>query len=196
MSSEVPNWVDDLTYKINFYSILLLSPMGIILNAFSVYIFSRPRLNKTNMGFLYLWQSVIDCILLIGFVFIYPTIPIIDFNLDIASDFLCKSVSLFRRFILHSSSWITVLITLDRLLYVYFPSKDIFLQKKRNLQIIILIMFALIIIIDFENFFYVLDIKTKNVTITEGNRTFVKIVKFSVCTGLFQIVVLSDFYHY
>jgi ABC-type xylose transport system permease subunit len=138
--------------------------MGVALNLFSLYIFTRASLNKTNMGFLYLYQTVADLIVLLANIFIFRSSILFGFSLTNQSDIICKLMTLFRRFILHASSWMCVLITFDRFIYVYYPNRFKILKSKLSISILIFIMLFLLTIINTPNFLFALDANAKTCT--------------------------------
>jgi hypothetical protein len=61
----------DVSNKISFYYIICCMPIGILLNIFSIYVFSRRNLQKTNMGFLFASKLGIDIVLMLSYIFIF-----------------------------------------------------------------------------------------------------------------------------
>nr|QVK45687.1 G protein-coupled receptor [Proales similis] len=171
--------------EIYIYFSFIGSPIGVVLNMISFYVFSRPSLNKTNMGFLYMWQSAVDIILLLLSTFVFASTRLYGVSFIDASDFLCRVLTFLRRFILHASSWMTLFITFDRFMAVRLPTKLTELRKnKLHLSLVILAMFALIALVDVENLFYYLE----QTEVVRGNQTTVR----SVCTASPLVYALSD----
>jgi hypothetical protein len=94
----------ETTSIINTYFSLGIFPIAIVLNSFSFYVFSRPRLNKTNMGFLNRWQLGIDIILLFSNSLFLRSNTAITMSFYTLDDTACRLLTYFRRFILHASS--------------------------------------------------------------------------------------------
>nr|QVK45686.1 G protein-coupled receptor [Proales similis] len=179
------NQLNNISSSLFNYMAIIVCPVGVVLNMFSFYVFSRPRLNKTNMGFLYRWQSAVDIALLLITTFVMNSFNVFGISFANTSDFLCRFLTFLRRFILHASSWMTLFITFDRFMAVRLPTKLTELRKnKLHLSLVILAMFALIALVDVENLFYYLE----QTELVRGNQTTVR----SVCTASPLVYALSD----
>ena len=132
------------------------------------------KTNKTNMGFFGLCQSVIDIIQLLFFSFIFKSTTFFPINLNKTSDLLCKSISFLRRIITSSSSWMQVINTFGRFVYVIFghTGRFKFMKQKRYLAIIMFSVLILLALANITNLFYY---------ISRGN-----------CTANFSILIASD----
>lgn len=138
-----------------YYFLLVSSAIGIPGNLLSILVFSRLLHQKTNMAFLCISQSVIDLTLLIlTLLYLRGSAYVFGYALNNVNPAWCKSWAFFRRFFLHISSWMVVLTSFDRFVFVLYEQKFIFMKNKRNLILIILVMFTLIAIADIPNFFY------------------------------------------
>lgn len=86
-----------LSTTISNNCLIVISAVGIPLNLVSLFIFSRPRLNKTNMGFLCSSQCVVDLILLVTTLLLTRGSTFV-FGVSVynASDFICKINTFFR----------------------------------------------------------------------------------------------------
>ena len=162
------------------YFVLISSAIGIPCNIISIFIFARLLKNKTNMGFLYVCQCTVDLFLLLVMLLVVRSWPtVFYYNFLNMSDGLCKFITYLKRFTLHISSWMPVLITFDRLIFVLHgqDQKFKFMKRKRYLSLIILVMFICLAIADIPNLFFELA-ATKI-----GNTN---------CSGSFGIVFSSD----
>jgi hypothetical protein len=149
--------LENLRSQMGYYFAFSIPFLGIFLNCLSLYIFTRPSLNKTNMGFLYLWQTIIDILVLLFYIFISRSMQLFGYSLLIHYDIVCKILTLYRRFILHASSWLCVLTTFDRFLYVCYPNSLKSLHNKFKFTAIILCVFLVIAIINTPNLFFYLE---------------------------------------
>jgi hypothetical protein len=174
-------YINNVTNDMNKYFVLVSSTIGIPCNLISIFIFARLTRNKTNMGFLYVCQCIVDLFLLLVMLLVVRSWPtIFYYNFMNMSDALCKLLTYMKRFTVHISSWMTVLITFDRLIFVLHGQnqKFRFMKRKRYLSFIILVMFICLGIADIPNLFFQLTAGTKI-----GN---------SNCSGSFGIVFSSD----
>ena len=172
-------YINNVTNDMNKYFVLVSSAIGIPCNLISIFIFARLTRNKTNMGFLYVCQCIVDLFLLLVMLLAVRSWPtIFYYNFMNMSDGLCKFLTYLKRFTLHISSWMPVLITFDRLIFVIHgqDQKFRFMKRKRYLSLIILVMFICLAIIDIPNLFFELMVNNG----------------IAICSGSFGIVLSSD----
>lgn len=108
--------------SVGLYGYMFTFPLGFIGHIFSLVTFSAYTLRTTSTGFLFLCLTLSDIV--------YQLMSIHDFVVQVLrlstfkSEYLCR----FRTFILNfstfSSSWILVLITMDRLVRVRLPHQQ------------------------------------------------------------------------
>lgn len=116
--------LSSLSTQISNNFVIVSSAIGIPLNLLSIFIYLRPNLNKTNMGFLYACQAFVDMTLLLVTLFlIRGSSFIFGTTVSNASDFVCKLLTFVRRFTLHISSWMCVVITADRFVFVIYKNR-------------------------------------------------------------------------
>ena len=135
--------------KVFYYEEFVTIPLGIIGNLISIYIFTRPSLNKkTNTGRLFTILCIINIILIFykaifHWTFIYKFISNlkIHFNMD---KFLKKVLE-------HSLSWIQALTSFDRFITVFYPVNGTRIMNKK--WVLFSIIFGLLIFITCLNSF-------------------------------------------
>jgi hypothetical protein len=162
---DVSRNLNNIGSNINLYTALVLNPIGFVTNILSLFVYTRPRLNKTNMGYLYFWQTSIDICLLGMLIFIGRSREIFGQELSTQSNVLCTFTRFIRRFLVHISSWINVLICFDRLVFVLFPRNKL-MKSKLNLTLIIAGLVVSLTLVNTPNFFYSLTTTVTNVTTT------------------------------
>lgn len=148
-----------LSTDLNNYFLYVSSAIGIPLNIISALIFIRLINNKTNMGFLYACQCVTDLLVLLLQLLIFKSNVVFGRAFSAANNDLCKFISFLRRFSVHTSSMIPVLITFDRFVFVLYghrPKIRRFTQK-RYMAVLLILMLVAITVIDIPNFFYYLS---------------------------------------
>nr|QVK45692.1 G protein-coupled receptor [Proales similis] len=187
--AENVTWTgDELNYatqQIVFFSSVTVVPIGLLLCAFAFYVFSRERLAKASVAFLYKWQLGVDMLLLIFNTYLLDRDNVLQIRLDILSDLSCRLVSLTRNLTLHASSWMTLFITLDRFMAVRHPTRlTRWRQDKLRLSLLILAMFALIFVIDLEQLFFNLEQSES----ARGNQTIVS----KACVASPLVMAVSD----
>lgn len=162
--------------RINAIFVVIEMSLGIPLNLVSMFIFFRLMRNKTNMGFLGIIQCITDLLILSVFSVLYRSNAyLFQTNWINLSNASCKLLSFLRRFMVHMSSWMRVIITLDRFVFILFGYRNHFrhMKSKTFLTIFILIVFFFLAVFDIPNLFFYLNIK-------------------STCTADYSIIVLSD----
>lgn len=174
MSNSYAASLSKLNSDISYYFNIISSAIGVTFNLISIFIFARLMKNKTNMGFLYIWQCSVDLCVLLFFLLLFRSNTTLGINLVYQNDAACKFLTYLRRFILHASSWMVVLITVDRFIFVLYGhgGRFKFMKSKLNLTIIILAIFTVITIVDTPNFLFYL--------------------KSGVCTSDFVPAISSD----
>jgi hypothetical protein len=148
-----------ISNEINNYSVIVQSAIGIPANLISIVIFARLMRNKTNIGYLYMWQSFLDLCLLLDYLLLFQSAKTLGIDLYIVNDFWCKLISFIRRFIVHVSSWIAVFITFDRFIFVIYGHTDRFkfMKKKRYLTLCIASILFVIMVLDIPNLFFYMN---------------------------------------
>jgi hypothetical protein len=119
-----------------YYPVLVALPVGVLGNIFSLYIYTRPNLNKkTNTGFLYAWLCIFNLIFMLYFVFVLrATNSLFAYSLFGYWVFLpCGLMTYFLRIIFCLVPWMQVIISFDRFFLVVYPHKSRILTKKVKL---------------------------------------------------------------
>lgn len=171
----------NLGNNMNKYYVVVSSSIGIPCNLISVFIFARLMRNKSNMGFLCMCQSIIDLCVMLILLLVLRSYPLLfPVNLGIFNDQLCKFLTFLKRYEVQVSSWMCVLITFDRFIFVLYDQdeKFRFMKKKKNLALIILGIFFSLAILDIPNLFFGLVVNEKTGA--------------SSCTAPFAILITTD----
>jgi hypothetical protein len=125
--SDYIKYLNNVSNGISYYYLMITFPLGILGNLISLYIYTRPNLNrKTNTGFLYTWLCVFNLLSILQYVFLTRSSSLFNFTINLP----CGVVNFLRRTIFNWLSWMQVYISFDRFMAVYFPTKLIFMSKK------------------------------------------------------------------
>jgi hypothetical protein len=146
-------------FNLHFWISILTNPLGILLNMLAMYVFSRPNLNKTNMGFYYMNMSFYNSLCLAYFVFFLDSKASFGYDLSLQSDVSCAIITFFRRVVREIPNWIEALITLDRYLTICHPGKFNLIKTKRNFTLVLILITVLLGLLSVENLYYFLSIK-------------------------------------
>ena len=125
-SSYVTN-LNAISNQITYYCLWVIFPTCIVGNLISLYIYSRPSLNKkTNTGFLYRWLCGVNLVTIVWYSFISRSVTIFGYTVT----FPCGMDAFIRRSALVAIPWMQVVVCLDRFICVVFPSKMALMKKR------------------------------------------------------------------
>ena len=165
----------NLNTQVTNVFLIVTSAIGIPGNLICILVFSRLIRQKSNMGLLYTWQSVVDLFFLILSLFFIRSSQMF-FNGAVYnwSDGWCKAWAFWRRFPLHMSSWVALLTTFDRFAFVLYENRRFkFMRDKIIVCLIILFIFLALALLNFPNFFFFL-------------------YPGGICSGTFGFILSSD----
>lgn len=158
-SSDYAASLTKLSTNINNYLSIILPSIGIPCNLISVFIFWRLRRNKSNMVFLGIFQSLVDAVLLLFVLLLFRSQYTIGFSISAQTDGLCKLLTFIRRYIYIASSWMHVLITFDRVIFVLFLYRNRFrfMINRIKLTAMIFTLLLILALLNIPNFFFYLE---------------------------------------
>ena len=126
-SSDYVKYLNSLNSGFTYYCMWIILPTCIVGNLISLFIYSRPNLNKkTNTGFLYSWLCLLNILTLIYYSVVYRGNAMFKYTLYLP----CGMDDYIRRTALNSITWMQVVICLDRFVMVIYPTKTAFMSKK------------------------------------------------------------------
>lgn len=163
----------NLTEQISYYFLIILLPIGVFFNFVSLYLFSRPKMNKTYMGYLFAILSIWNNVQLIYELLIIKAPLVFLYSLN-----TCGLLTYFKQNIFNISSWLHVIISIERFICVSQP-KRIPTKKLLNLIMGIFILFIVVTNTTYLFFYQVNEFNTTNFT-----------VKF--CASSKQVVITSE----
>ena len=170
----------DVTLTIGYYSILIVSSIGFLSNFLNILVCMRKRMRKTAMGF---------CNIIIStFNFAYLVLALFQNNYLTSSEYSCILLPYFTRVIYQMSSWLNVLVLLDRMILISYKNRsdDVFNVNMEKVSLIIMALFALICIVNLPNIFFSLQTQTYFNPLT--NTT----VMYTMCTSDTQTILIRD----
>lgn len=127
MASSYINYLNNAANTVLYYPILISLPIGIVGNLFSVYVYTRPNLNKkTNTGFLFAWLCLLNITFMLDFVLFNRPMALFGFQFYLP----CGLNSYIFRMGFCFIPWMQAIISYDRLIGVVFPLKKRVLSKK------------------------------------------------------------------
>ncbi|XP_060591697.1 probable G-protein coupled receptor 139 [Ruditapes philippinarum] len=137
---------EDLKFKIidkilTIYPPILLG-IGIIGNILSVIVLAQASTRKTSTGFMLMFLTVTDTLILINSVLVRWLSHMFEINLRTSSNGACKFHVFLSYFLFQLSPWILVLVTVERVFSVRFPHRvrDVFTRRKVFLGLFVLVL--------------------------------------------------------
>ena len=125
--SQYVDYLNTLSNSILHYPVLVTLPIGIIGNVFSLYIYTRPNLNKkTNTGFLYAVLCILNIIFMLYAVFVFRSNEMFGYIVILP----CGVVNYLLRITFCFVPWMQVIISFDRFILVVYPLRKNILSKK------------------------------------------------------------------
>ena len=171
-------YYNNLNILVTNIFLIVTSAIGIPGNLISILVFSRLIRQKSNMGLLCTWQSLIDLFLLvISLVFTRGSRLFFDGVVFNWSDGWCKAWSFWRRYSLHLPSWVALITTFDRFTFVLYENRRFkFMRDKRIVCLIILVTFLVLALLNYPNIYAYIPPNAIGMT----------------CTGSFAVVLTTD----
>ena len=159
------------TYLLQYYSILSLTFLGFITNTLNIVISSRTEIQKTTMGYYNIVMSTFNILAILAKILqTFPSFGIQD--LTLMSDAGCRLLPYLARVTIQMSTWINILISFDRLLFMSYTNIGAYNNRPLNqkdtkkLTKITFILIIIICIMNVPNLFFHLENETylKNTT--------------------------------
>ena len=127
--SDYITYLNNVSNRISYYYLMTTLPLSILGNLISLYIYTRPNLNrKTNTGFLYAWLCIFNLLSILQYAFVTRSNILFNFTINLP----CGVVNFLRRTIFNWLSWMQVYISFDRFMAVHFPTKIRLMSRKVN----------------------------------------------------------------
>ncbi|RNA29071.1 hypothetical protein BpHYR1_040832 [Brachionus plicatilis] len=176
-------WRSNLNDTVIIFSSLVLIPIGIVLNFTQMMILLRKRFLMSIMAMYYQLISIYNILILIVTWFYFMSKSDLT-KIDFITDIGCKLLSFFFRLAYQICSWLNVLVTLDRLIFIVFSTKFKFWRSKRNILILFFCSHLIFLAVNIPNFYFTSISRTTNIS----NQTF----RTKVCTASFEMFILRS----
>lgn len=155
--SSYEAYINNINNQMAYYYVFVSSAIGITGNLISMIIFIRLGIKnpKINMGLLYSCQTAIDMTMIIFGLLVFRGSPYLFGYLVLnLNDAFCKIFMFLRRFMFHASSFMSVIISFDRFIFVFYEHRFRFMKNKLILSAIIFGVMFIVALADGLNFFY------------------------------------------
>jgi hypothetical protein len=168
------------THLLNFYMTVIVGNFGIVFNGVNIVVSLRKAIQKIKvMGHFNVCISCSNILLLtfITYLLLFP--PSIGYpDLASSSIFGCMFLQYFLRVFATISNWLYVLLTYDRINLFSDNYENSFLNRKRNVRLVIGLVSFVIFVLHGANLFFYPEtriINSKNVTICSSSNTIMMI---------------------
>ena len=126
-SSDYVNYLNSINDGFTYYCMWIILPTCVVGNLISLFIYTRPNLNKkTNTGLLYGWLCLLNVLTIVYYSVVFRGNALFNYTLNPP----CGMDDFIRRTALNSLTWMQVIICLDRFIAVVYPTKTAFMSKK------------------------------------------------------------------
>ena len=151
-----------IIYSVEYYSSVIVGGIGILANLMNILVGAQRALQKNTLGFYNIHMSIFNILTLIFVCFLsyLPQSNGSHEQLIQTSSLNCKFISYFLRIFAAMSSWINVMVTMDRMLCVCLINRFKFVHDKNKLLLIVLAVFAIICCIYMPSLFFHLESRT------------------------------------
>ena len=148
--------ISTIISKLIFYTCSVGLTVIIFTNILNILVFLRVKIRTTIMGFYNILMSVFNLLAVAsGFLVYFPMSLGSDISLN--SEYACVLISYFCRVFVQMSSWINVMVVLDRTLCVSCPNRFKFLNDRRKLFGIVMGLLAAFALLNVPNLLFKLE---------------------------------------
>ena len=148
--------IAEIETKSIFYTFIIASNIGIILNIMNIRTYSRRAFSHKTVGFYNIIMSTFHILSIVtGYLYFFPA-SIGKPDLTLASDWACVSILFTISICTQMSSWMNIMVSFDRTVFTLYPHSDFFkiFKSKKNLIWIITGIFMVISICNVPNLFF------------------------------------------
>ena len=157
-------YISDVIVKFVFYASIIICPLGLAFNTFSIFIFNRKTFRDMTMSTYNIIIGIVNnAAVIITFIYFVPSYFKID-SLAL-SPTSCKLLPYLNPVLLQLSSWIDMLIAVDRGIFISFPHRFFFMRKKRIVLTIIACISIFLMLINVGKFESYIVYSSSNVTV-------------------------------
>ena len=175
--------LNGISNKISYYTCMTVVNIGFVSNFLNILICSRKSLQKNTMG---LYNIIISIFNILSFMSAYLqffTVSVGNKDLQLESYYSCILITYFTRVVIQMSSWLNVMVSLDRTICISYPNKFVFLKNKMNISLIVIGLLAIILCLNVPNLFFRLGNQTTFIANVTNNHT--------ICGAKSEVVLLK-----
>ena len=172
-----------ISNQITYYTCLTIVNLGFITNILNIVICSRKRMHVNTMGFYNILMSIFNILSFVcAYLLFFPVSAGLK-DLLLESYYSCILVTYSTRVFIQMSSWLNVMVSMDRAILISFPRKFKFLKEKKFISCIVLVLFVIICGLNVPNLFFKLGSQITFISNETSNHT--------ICGSSNDIVLLK-----
>ena len=188
-------WRITLNQRLLYFSNFTITPIGLILILLQILVYFRKKFLETTVGTYYITSSINYFILQImtGVRFATQTN---FYQLESSASIGCKLAGPIFRLFYFTCMWLLFVITLDRFLFILYPTKYQFIRTKKFARILITIIYVCCILLNilwiFSEQAESFDFKNQKIKICTSSKT-ILIIREVMAVGIgFSLPLLAS----
>jgi hypothetical protein len=155
MSVSFALFISQLTIDLGFYYLVTFCFMGILLNLIGIVVFSRKKLRSMTMSFYHIvLASVNNAAICVQFLYYIPLFY--GQNMLVWSQSSCVLLNYFQRFLISFSSWIDMMIAIDRTIFILYKGRFGFIYNRKIIFGIMLGILSFIVAVNWQMTRYII----------------------------------------
>ena len=166
-----------------YYTCLTVVNIGFASNILNILICLRKNIQKTTMGLYNIFMSVSNIMsFMFAYVLYFPE-SIGASDIILASYYSCILISFCARVFIQMSSWLNVMVSVDRTICISYPNKFNFIKDKKIITWIVLALFLLMCGLNVPNLYFSIGTQTIFISNETSNQT--------ICGATYEIVLVK-----
>ena len=160
-----------ISNQIAYYSCLTIVNLGFVTNILNIVICSRKSMHANTMGYYNILMSLFNILSFVcAYLLFFPVSAGLK-DLLLESYYNCILVTYFTRVFIQMSSWLNVMVSIDRAICISFPHRFKFLTEKKFISCILIFLFVIICGLNVPNLFFKLGTQIIFISNETSNNT-------------------------
>ena len=149
-----------LTYAIQFWSCVIICPIGWYANLVNIVVCCEKEMQKFTISFYNIFMSIFNMVSLACLIVLLFPQSIGNQALYLRSNMSCKIIPYAVTLSQEMSAWLSVMVTFDRLIYISYQNRFKFLKEKNKIACLLGVLFFILSLSNIPSLFY--SLKTTN----------------------------------
>ena len=175
--------LNKISNDIVYYTCITIVNIGFASNILNILICSRKSMQTNTMGYYNILMSIFNILSFVSAYLLFFPVTIGKKDILLDSYISCIIVTYLPRVFIQMSSWLNVMVSLDRTMCISYPKKFKFLSNKIIISWAVVAIFILICCLNIPNVFFRIGNQTTFIANVTSNRT--------ICGASDEIVLLK-----